>query len=195
MPTGACNRSCSFVAGLLSTHSCRLPDARARARRAGPLGRCVGNEWPAHQVTRCVRDLAWCTITSLPAYWSRGIRLATLQAAVAQSLCLPGFHSGALVAFARVIRLRHFCEPGRMVFVLPAHRARPLARDCCRRSWRTRNCRVCAASLLRPAMHTGCIRSSALRAGPARALHGTLRCARVRAPVIRRARTELPACL
>jgi GNAT superfamily N-acetyltransferase len=63
------------------------------------------------------------------AYWSRGIRLATLQAAVAQSLCFAGFHSGALVAFARVISDYATFANLVDVFVLPAHRGQGLARE------------------------------------------------------------------
>ena len=66
---------------------------------------------------------------SSQAYWSRGIPLATLRAAIANSLCFAGFHEEALVAFARVISDYATFANLVDVFVLPAQRGQGVARE------------------------------------------------------------------
>jgi GNAT superfamily N-acetyltransferase len=63
------------------------------------------------------------------AYWSRGIPLATVRAAAAQSLCFAGFHDETLVAFARVISDYATFANLVDVFVLPPYRGQGLARE------------------------------------------------------------------
>jgi GNAT superfamily N-acetyltransferase len=63
------------------------------------------------------------------AYWSRGIPLATVRAALAQSLCFAGYRDEALVAFARVISDYATFANLVDVFVLPAQRGQGLARE------------------------------------------------------------------
>lgn len=53
--------------------------------------------------------------------WARGIPLATVQRALAHSLCFGGFVYGAQVAFARVISDHATFANLVDVFVLPAH--------------------------------------------------------------------------
>ncbi|MES2612560.1 MAG: GNAT family N-acetyltransferase [Pseudomonadota bacterium] len=53
--------------------------------------------------------------------WARGIPLATVQRALAHSLCFGGFVGNAQVAFARVISDRATFANLVDVFVLPAH--------------------------------------------------------------------------
>lgn len=59
--------------------------------------------------------------------WARGIPRATLERAIAGSLCFGGYLDGALVAFARVITDRATYANLVDVFVLPAHRAQGYA--------------------------------------------------------------------
>ncbi|TWG91445.1 putative acetyltransferase [Luteimonas sp. J16] len=64
------------------------------------------------------------------AYWSRGIPRATVERAIAGSLCFGGFVEGAgQVAFARVVTdcatFAYLCD----VFVLPQWRGRGYARQ------------------------------------------------------------------
>ncbi len=66
---------------------------------------------------------------STQAYWSRGIPLATLRTAIANSLCFAGFHDEALVAFARVISDYATFANLVDVFVLPAQRGQGVARE------------------------------------------------------------------
>ncbi|EJE51150.1 hypothetical protein PMI14_04214 [Acidovorax sp. CF316] len=56
--------------------------------------------------------------------WARGIPLATVQRALAHSLCFGGFVDGAQVAFARVISDHATFANLVDVFVLPAFRGR-----------------------------------------------------------------------
>jgi GNAT superfamily N-acetyltransferase len=63
------------------------------------------------------------------AYWSRGIPLATLRAAIARSLCFAGYRDQTLVAFARVISDYATFANLVDVFVLPAQRGQGLARE------------------------------------------------------------------
>jgi len=56
--------------------------------------------------------------------WARGIPLATLQTAIAHSLCFGGFVDGAQVAFARVVSDHATFANLVDVFVLPGHRGR-----------------------------------------------------------------------
>lgn len=56
--------------------------------------------------------------------WARGIPRATLERAIAHSLCFGGFVGDAQIAFARVITDRATFANLVDVFVLPAHRGR-----------------------------------------------------------------------
>ena len=55
-------------------------------------------------------------------YWARGIPRATLERALANSLCAGGFVDGAQVAFARVVTDQATFAYLADVFVLPEHR-------------------------------------------------------------------------
>jgi GNAT superfamily N-acetyltransferase len=63
------------------------------------------------------------------AYWSRGIPLATVREAIANSLCFAGYRDETLVAFARVISDYATFANLVDVFVLPANRGQGLARE------------------------------------------------------------------
>jgi len=63
------------------------------------------------------------------AYWSRGIPLATLSAALANSLCFAGYRDESLVAFARVISDYATFANLVDVFVLPAQRGQGYSRE------------------------------------------------------------------
>jgi GNAT superfamily N-acetyltransferase len=60
-------------------------------------------------------------------YWSPGIALATLEKAIAHSLCVAIFHEGAQVAMARLVTdfatMAHLAE----LYVLEEHRGRGLS--------------------------------------------------------------------
>ena len=58
------------------------------------------------------------------AYWSRGIPRATVERAVAGSLCFGGYLDGQQVAFARVVTDGATFGYLADVFVLPEHRGR-----------------------------------------------------------------------
>ena len=59
--------------------------------------------------------------------WARGIPRATLERALANSLCFGGYLAGRQVAFARVITDRATFANLVDVFVLPGHRGRGYA--------------------------------------------------------------------
>jgi GNAT superfamily N-acetyltransferase len=61
-------------------------------------------------------------------YWSPGIPLATVEKAIANSLCVAVQHGGEQVAFARVVTDRATFAYLADVYVLEEHRARGLAR-------------------------------------------------------------------
>jgi GNAT superfamily N-acetyltransferase len=62
------------------------------------------------------------------AYWSKGRDRATIERAVAHSVCIGAYRAGAQIGFGRVVTDRatfaHLCD----VFVLPDHRGRGVAR-------------------------------------------------------------------
>jgi GNAT superfamily N-acetyltransferase len=61
-------------------------------------------------------------------YWARGIPRATVERAIAHSLCFGVFHDGAQVGFARVITDRATFAYLADVYLLEAHRGQGLAR-------------------------------------------------------------------
>jgi len=61
-------------------------------------------------------------------YWSRGIPLATVERALANSLCIATCHGGELVGLARVVTDRATFAYLADVYVLEEHRGRGLAR-------------------------------------------------------------------
>ncbi|WP_158885587.1 GNAT family N-acetyltransferase [Rhodanobacter sp. L36] len=61
---------------------------------------------------------------STDAYWSRGIPRATVERAIAGSLCFGGYLDGHQVAFARVVTDGATFGYLADVFVLPEHRGR-----------------------------------------------------------------------
>lgn len=65
---------------------------------------------------------------SQEAYWSLGIPRATVERAVAHSVCAAGFVGDAQIAFARVVTDQATFGYLADVFVLPAHRGRGHAR-------------------------------------------------------------------
>ena len=84
--------------------------------------------------TRIVTDPADMPLAAIhrflseEAYWCRGIPLATVERALAHSLCFCALDGDALAGFARVISDRatyaYLCD----VFVLPAYRGRGLSK-------------------------------------------------------------------
>ncbi|HEY5799592.1 MAG TPA: GNAT family N-acetyltransferase [Burkholderiaceae bacterium] len=60
--------------------------------------------------------------------WARGIPLATLQRAIANSICFGAYEDGRQVGFARAVTDRatfaYLCD----VYTLPTHRGRGIAR-------------------------------------------------------------------
>ncbi|MFC3108280.1 GNAT family N-acetyltransferase [Undibacterium arcticum] len=60
--------------------------------------------------------------------WGRGMPLATLQKAVAHSLCFGAYHDGSQVGFARVISDRATYAYLADVFTLPDYRGRGISR-------------------------------------------------------------------
>src|SRR5262249_20233372 len=62
------------------------------------------------------------------AYWSPGIPRATVERAIANSLCFGIYDAGAQVGFARVITDRATYAYLADVFVLPAHRGNGLSK-------------------------------------------------------------------
>lgn len=62
------------------------------------------------------------------AYWSRGIPRATVERAIAGSLCFGGYLDGRQVAFARVVTDGATFGYLADVFVLPEHRGRGYAK-------------------------------------------------------------------
>jgi GNAT superfamily N-acetyltransferase len=65
---------------------------------------------------------------STEAYWSRGIPRATVEQAIAGSLCFGGYLDGRQVAFARVVTDGATFGYLADVFVLPEHRGQGHAR-------------------------------------------------------------------
>ena len=65
---------------------------------------------------------------SQEAYWSLGIPRATVERALANSLCVAGFVEDAQIAFARVVTDQATFAYLADVFVLPQHRGRGHAR-------------------------------------------------------------------
>lgn len=65
---------------------------------------------------------------STEAYWSRGIPHATVERAIAGSLCFGGYLDGRQVAFARVVTDGATFGYLADVFVLPEHRGQGHAR-------------------------------------------------------------------
>ena len=65
---------------------------------------------------------------SQEAYWSIGIPRATVERAIAHSICAAGFIDAAQIAFARVVTDQATFGYLADVFVLPAHRGRGHAR-------------------------------------------------------------------
>jgi GNAT superfamily N-acetyltransferase len=65
---------------------------------------------------------------SSEAYWSRGIPRATVERAIAGSLCFGGYLGGRQVAFARVVTDGATFGYLADVFVLPEHRGQGHAR-------------------------------------------------------------------
>ncbi|MGH8075801.1 MAG: GNAT family N-acetyltransferase, partial [Lysobacter sp.] len=61
-------------------------------------------------------------------YWAAGIPRATLERALANSVCYGGYVDGQLVAFARAISDKATFAYLADVFVLPDHRGRGYAR-------------------------------------------------------------------
>ena len=61
-------------------------------------------------------------------YWSRGIPLATVERALANSLCVTTWHGGEQVGLARVVTDRATFAYLADVYVLEEHRGRGLAR-------------------------------------------------------------------
>jgi GNAT superfamily N-acetyltransferase len=61
-------------------------------------------------------------------YWAEGIPRATVEKAVANSLCVGAFHGDAQVGFARLITDRATFAYLADVFVLEDHRGRGIAR-------------------------------------------------------------------
>lgn len=81
----------------------------------------------ALHVSTDLRDLDVDTIygfLSTQAYWCRGIPRATIERAIAGSLCFGGFIDGKQVAFARVVTDGATFGYLADVFVLPEHRGR-----------------------------------------------------------------------
>ena len=62
-------------------------------------------------------------------YWAHGIPRATLERALARSLCFSGFAEGRQVAFARVVTDEATFANLLDVFVLPDYRGRGYARE------------------------------------------------------------------
>ena len=62
-------------------------------------------------------------------YWAQGIPRATLERALAHSVCAGGFLDGAQVAFARAVTDQATFAYLADVFVLPAHRGRGYGRQ------------------------------------------------------------------
>ncbi len=100
--------------------------------------------------------------------WARGIPLATVQRALAHSLCFGGFVDGAQVAFARVISDRATFANLVDVFVLPAFRGRGYSKQLVQAA--TPTSRACAASPWPPATPMACTRAlaSPRRCAPSR---------------------------
>ena len=65
---------------------------------------------------------------SQEAYWSIGIPRATVERAIAHSICIAGFVDAAQIAFARVVTDQATFAYLADVFVLPEHRGRGHAR-------------------------------------------------------------------
>ena len=65
---------------------------------------------------------------SVESYWAKGIPLATVERAVAHSLCFGLYYRGTFAGFARIISdmtsFAYLCD----VFVLPEHRGRGLSK-------------------------------------------------------------------
>jgi len=66
---------------------------------------------------------------SSDAYWSRGIPRATVERAIAGSLCFGGYLDGCQVAFARVVTDGASFAYLADVFVLPAYRGQGLGKQ------------------------------------------------------------------
>lgn len=62
-------------------------------------------------------------------YWAKGIPRATLERAIANSLCFGAFEHGEQVGFARVVTDRATFGYLADVFVVPAHRGRGVSRS------------------------------------------------------------------
>ena len=95
-------------------------------------------------------------------YWAKHIPRATVERAVAHSLCF-GIYApdGRQAAFCRVVTDRAtfawLCD----VFVLPAHRGRASRNGWCSKCSPTPTCKTCAATCWPPSMPTRCISASA----------------------------------
>lgn len=66
---------------------------------------------------------------SREAYWALGLPLATLQTALANSLCFGAFFGAEQVGFARVVTDHATAAHLKDVFVVPEHRGRGFGRQ------------------------------------------------------------------
>ena len=62
------------------------------------------------------------------AYWSPGIPRATVERAIANSLCFGAYHHGAQIGFARIVTDRATFALLADVFVLGSHRGKGLSK-------------------------------------------------------------------
>ena len=86
------------------------------------VGAMLPSEWTEQDLAP-VHDFL-----SREASWARGIPRATLERALANSICYSGHVDGRLVAFARAVTDQATFAYLADVFVLPAHRGRGHAR-------------------------------------------------------------------